>query len=167
MVVAPELFTPERATHCLDLADTVLRGPIGMATLDPSDYNYHPDYINSEDSEDFATSKGRNYHQGPEWAWPEGYFLRAYLHFNFLTNPRACNDHKNKPSSYLYQQLYKRLTKQREHIMNSPWAGLPELTNRNGSFCNDSSPTQAWSAATLLDLFYDLWSSFEDENEWE
>ena len=167
MVVAPELFTPERATHCLELADTVLRGPIGMATLDPSDYNYHPDYINSEDSEDFATSKGRNYHQGPEWAWPEGYFLRAYLHFNFLTNPRACNDHKSKPSSYLYQQLYKRLSKQREHIMNSPWAGLPELTNRDGAFCNDSSPTQAWSAATLLDLFYDLWSSFEDENEWE
>lgn len=167
MVVAPELFTPEYATQCLELADTILRGPLGMATLDPSDYNYHPYYINSEDSDNFATSKGRNYHQGPEWAWPEGYFLRAYLHFNFLTNPRACNDHKNKPSSYLYQQLYKRLTKQREEIMKSPWAGLPELTNKNGEFCQDSSPTQAWSAATLLDLFYDLWSSFEDEDQWE
>lgn len=167
MTVAPELFTPEYALHCIQLADDVLRGPLGMRTLDPSDYNYHPYYVNSEDSDNFATSKGRNYHQGPEWAWCEGYFLRAFLHFNFLTNPRACNGHKSMPSSFLYQELYKRLSKQRDEISNSPWAGLPELTNKDGEYCQDSSPTQAWSAATILDLFYDLWTSFEDADQWE
>lgn len=42
MCVAPELFTPERALGALEIADQVLRGPTGMATLDPSDLNYRP-----------------------------------------------------------------------------------------------------------------------------
>ena len=79
MTVAPDLFTPSRALHALELTDTILRGPTGMATLDPSDFNYRPYYNNSEDSTNFATSKGRNYHQGPEWLWPTGFFLRAML----------------------------------------------------------------------------------------
>ncbi|CCF56330.1 hypothetical protein KAFR_0B00300 [Kazachstania africana CBS 2517] len=163
MTVAPELFTPKYAAATLNLADKVLRGPVGMRTLDPSDYNYRPYYINSEDSDDFATSKGRNYHQGPEWVWCTGYFLRAYLHFNFLTDPRCSNDEKRRPSSFLYQQLYQRLDKHRDWIATSPWAGLTELTNKDGELCNDSSPTQAWSSGCLLDLFYDLWSAFEQE----
>ena len=163
MVVAPELFTPEYATKAIDIADKTIRGPIGMCTLDPSDYNYRPYYNNSEDSDDFATAKGRNYHQGPEWVWCTGYFLRAFLYFNFLTNPRACNRPKSKPSSYMFQQLYYRLIKHREWIMESPWAGLTELTNKDGALCNDSSPTQAWSSGCILDLFYDIWKSFEED----
>merc|ERR1711977_634295 len=37
----------------------------------------------------------------------------------------------------------------------SPWAGLTELTNRNGSMCDDSCPTQAWSAGCIIDLYDD------------
>lgn len=166
MVVAPELFTPEYAVGAIQLADEVLRGPVGMRTLDPSDYNYRPYYNNGEDSDDFSTSKGRNYHQGPEWVWCFGYFIRAYHHFNFLTNPK-CQAEKGqdklKPSSYLYRKLYSRLLKHREWLENSPWAGLAELTNKDGELCNDSSPTQAWSTGCLLDLFYDLWVLYEDD----
>lgn len=161
MTVAPELFTPEYATFAINIADTVLKGPVGMRTLDPSDYNYRPYYINSEDSEDFATSKGRNYHQGPEWVWCYGYFLRAFHYFNFHTNIRCQNEPKDKPSSYLYQQLYNRLAGHREWLKNSEWRGLTELTNKDGEICNDSSPTQAWSSGCLLDVFYDLWSAYE------
>lgn len=41
----------------------------------------------------------------------------------------------------------------RNHIKNDPWAGIPELTNKDGQLCSDSCDTQAWSASTLLDFF--------------
>lgn len=163
MSVAPELFNPEHARIALDIADAVIRGPLGMRTLDPSDYNYRPDYNNGEDSDNFATSKGRNYHQGPEWVWCFGYFLRSYHFFQFLENPMCRNEAKQRPSSYLFQQLYRRLQRHREWIAESPWSGLTELTNKDGSLCDDSSPTQAWSSGCLLDLLFDVKIAYEDD----
>ena len=84
MTVAPDLFDPQHAIVALEMADKYLRGPTGMATLDPSDLEYHPWYINSDDSDNFATAKGRYYHQGPEWLWPTGFFLRALLKFDLM-----------------------------------------------------------------------------------
>lgn len=149
MVVAPDLFTPERALIALKIADDVIRGPLGMATLDPSDMNYRPYYVNSEDSEDFSTSKGRNYHQGPEWLWPTGFFLRALLKFDLMR--------RDTPEGKLesFQQVTKRLAGCKAAIRESPWRGLTELTQKNGEHCGDSSPTQAWSAGCLIDLFHD------------
>ena len=166
MTVAPELFDPAKALHALEMADTNIRGPTGMATLDPSDFNYRPYYNNSEDSTDFSTSKGRNYHQGPEWLWPTGFFLRALLKFDLMR--RRTKEEKTEA----FQQITRRLKGCKEAIEESPWAGLTELTNKNGEFCGDSvslllrsmfattvdkskSPTQAWSAGCILDLFYD------------
>ncbi|KAJ5093098.1 Glycogen debranching enzyme [Penicillium angulare] len=149
MAVAPALFTPEKALTALSIADSAIVGPVGMATLDPSDLNYHPYYNNSEDSEDFSTSKGRNYHQGPEWVWQRGYYLRALLSFDILR--------RKTPEERIesFQQVTRRLDGCKKALRESPWKGLTELSNKNGEHCADSSPTQAWSAGCLLDLYYD------------
>ena len=155
MVVAPELFTPTRALECLKNADDILRGPTGMRTLDPSDENYRPYYINSDDSDDFRVAKGRNYHQGPEWLWCTGFFLRAFLKFDLQRR----KDKAGKIETL--QQLHARLYNHRIMIQESPWAGLVELTNKDGgnvnslvilivAVCYDSCDTQAWSMGTLL-----------------
>ncbi|QPH18046.1 hypothetical protein C2857_003007 [Epichloe festucae Fl1] len=149
MTVAPELFNADHAIHALCLADSVLRGPTGMATLDPADLNYRPYYRNSEDSDDFATSRGRNYHQGPEWLWPTGFFLRALLKFDLKR--------RTTPAGRVeaFQQVTRRLAGCKQMIQESAWAGLAELTQKNGEHCPDSSPTQAWSAGCLIDLYMD------------
>jgi len=136
MTVAPQLFTPSKAFGALTIADSVLRGPTGMATLDPSDLKYRPYYNNAEDSTDFTTSKGRNYHQGPEWLWPTGFFLRALLKFDLMR--RQTTEERTEA----FQQVTRRLAGCKKAIAESPWAGLAELTNKNGEYCADSvSPT--------------------------
>ncbi|KAG8525296.1 uncharacterized protein KY384_008940 [Bacidia gigantensis] len=144
MTVASDLFEPTHALLALEMADKVLCGPTGMATLDPSDLNYRPYYNNSEDSTDFATSKGRNYHQGPEWLWPTGFFLRAMLKFDLMRRNTA------EERTEAFQQVTKRLDGCKRVIEESPWAGLTELTNKNGEFCADSVSALPFTMKVLL-----------------
>ncbi|KAG2011571.1 glycogen debranching enzyme [Coprinopsis cinerea AmutBmut pab1-1] len=150
MTVAPEMFDPQHALGALKLADEVLRGPLGMKTLDAQDLQYRPVYDNQNDSDDASVAKGLNYHNGPEWGWPLGYFLRAYLHFDLIAG-----EGKTNPQQTLHK-LYGKLLTPRHHIQKDPWRGLPELTNANAEYCRDSCPTQAWSASTLLDFLDDV-----------
>jgi glycogen debranching enzyme len=85
MSYAPELFTRENAQICLDVVKKVLMEPgcMGVKTLDPSDKNYRGDYVNSDDT------CGWNYHQGPEWLWPVGFFLKAKMLFSSLLEQGA------------------------------------------------------------------------------
>ncbi|KIY70306.1 glycoside hydrolase family 133 protein [Cylindrobasidium torrendii FP15055 ss-10] len=146
MTVAPELFVPEHALGALQIADQVLVSPLGMKTLDSADLQYRANYDNSNDSTDASIAKGLNYHNGPEWGWPLGFWLRSYLHFDI-----AAGEGKKDVKTTLHH-LHRRLLTSREHVQKDPWAGIPELTNENGSYCFDSCTTQAWSASTLLDF---------------
>lgn len=150
MTVAPELFDENHALVALKAADEILRGPLGMKTLDPVDMQYRPVYDNSNDSTDPSVAKGLNYHNGPEWGWPLGYFLRAYLHFDCRTGAGSA-DHART----LYH-LHQVLLAPRRYIQRDPWAGIPELTNADGAHCPDSCSTQAWSASTLLDFLEEV-----------
>jgi glycogen debranching enzyme len=152
MCVAPDLFDPKHALVALEQVDKHLLGPRGVATLDPSDHEYHPNYINSDDSDNYQTAKGRNYHSGPEWEWPRGFFLRAMLKFDLMRR----ESHEGRVEAF--QQVTQRLHGVMQEIKESPWAGLTELTNQNGSFCGDSVsliPTPfALSTLTCLLTFF-------------
>jgi glycogen debranching enzyme len=64
MAVSPELFTKENALKALDLAEKYLLVPNGMGvrTLDPEDKQYNGNYNNSDDSYNFSSAHGFNYH---------------------------------------------------------------------------------------------------------
>ncbi|XP_037601329.1 glycogen debranching enzyme isoform X4 [Cebus imitator] len=184
MVVAPELFTTEKAWKALEIAEKKLLGPLGMKTLDPDDMVYCGIYDNALDSDNYNLAKGFNYHQGPEWLWPIGYFLRAKLYFSRLMGPETTAKTivlvKNVLSRhyvhlescfivFLDSQFNSRKSA-RLHLcspnlcqiletlkaVRSPWKGLPELTNENAQYCPFSCETQAWSIATILETLYDL-----------
>uniref|UniRef100_A0A671PH13 Glycogen debranching enzyme n=1 Tax=Sinocyclocheilus anshuiensis TaxID=1608454 RepID=A0A671PH13_9TELE len=148
MVVAPELFTVQRAWKALEIVEKKLLGPLGMKTLDPDDLVYCGVYDNALDNDNYNYAKGFNYHQGPEWLWPVGYFLRAKLYF-----AKKMGQEKYNESVYLVKNVLSRLY---THLERSPWKGLPELTNENGQYCPFSCETQAWSIATVLETLYDL-----------
>jgi glycogen debranching enzyme len=93
-----------------------------------------------------------------------GYFLRAYLNFGF--DPMDERKDENLPPvaeqvERVLQIVNSKLIPARVHIYQSPWAGLPELTNKDGAECHGSCPTQAWSSSTMLDLEYDMWKMRE------
>ncbi|XP_060899776.1 glycogen debranching enzyme isoform X1 [Labrus mixtus] len=148
MVVAPELFTVEKAWKALEVAEQKLLGPLGMKTLDPDDMVYCGVYDNALDNENYNLAKGFNYHQGPEWLWPVGYFLRAKLYF-----AKKLGEEKYSMTMTLVKNV---LSRHYTHLERSPWKGLPELTNENGQFCPFSCETQAWSLATVLEVLRDL-----------
>ncbi|XP_039208206.1 glycogen debranching enzyme isoform X2 [Crotalus tigris] len=148
MVVAPELFSPEHAWKALEMLEKKLLGPLGMKTLDPDDMVYCGVYNNALDNDNYNVSKGFNYHQGPEWLWPIGYFLRAKLYFSKLIGTEIY-----AKTVFLIKNV---LSRHYVHLERSPWKGLPELTNENGQYCPFSCETQAWSIAVVLEVLCDL-----------
>ncbi len=64
MAVAPELFNKENAMKCVEQCEKHLldNNGLGVKTLEKDDPNYRGDYENSNDSTDYNTAHGFNYH---------------------------------------------------------------------------------------------------------
>ncbi|KAF8361461.1 agl-1, partial [Pristionchus pacificus] len=169
LAVAPRLVSPIKAWAALDTARDALMGPLGMKTLDPSDWAYHGDYNNDDDGCDRATAKGWNYHQGPEWLWVAAYYLQARL--------AVAKELGGEKMEEARREVLSRLGAYRIALNRSPWRSLPELTNADGKHCAHSCEAQAWSVGCLLEVCQTLrgWSipqrsnvggeSDEDEEE--
>ena len=142
LVEGCELFKghEDKVRESLKVVREYIVGPLGMKTLDPTDWNYRPDYYNT-DNDDYATANGLNYHNGPEWVWPYGYYVMAEL----MYNPDNLN--KEELKRYCRSLMYNHY----QYILNDKWMSLPELTNFNGNKCWASCDSQAWSVATILD----------------
>ncbi|KAJ4458312.1 putative Glycogen debranching enzyme [Paratrimastix pyriformis] len=91
MTVAPELFVPHHVQGALQLIGQALKlpGSLGIATLDPEDWQYRPTY-DQADTADYSTSCGFSYHNGPEWLWMAGYYLRALIRHTAPTATTFC-----------------------------------------------------------------------------
>ena len=116
-----------------------------MRTLDPADEQFIADYDNKNESTDFKRAHGFNYHNGPQWLWITGYYLRAKLLWSPKEQQLETVEHVNEV-----------LARHRDALFNSEWKSLPELTAADGSLCRDSCPAQAWSCATILESIFDL-----------
>ena len=147
LAVAPDICCPEKAWASLTSLSTMM-GPLGLATLNQEDWAYRGDYVNSNQSCDPSIAQGANYHQGPEWVWPVGFYCRALLSIS----QRLGDEEKEEA----LQRVTTIMSRHFQHLNHSPWMGLPELTNSKGAYCPDSNPIQAWSMACMLDALYDL-----------
>ncbi|KAL7057955.1 hypothetical protein AAHC03_016706 [Spirometra sp. Aus1] len=151
MAVAPDLFTPEKAWNALETTKNQLLGPLGMRTLAPSDPDYQGYYNNFEDTDQFATSQGFNYHQGPEWLWLTGYYVRARL---AIASQLASSD--SAKMVFAVREAQEVLMRLQQHLAGSAWRSLPELTNANGEYCHGSCSSQAWSVGCAIEATKDL-----------
>ena len=113
-----------------------------MKTLDPLDPMFSGKYRVSDQSDDWRTAGGFNYHQGPEWVWLFGCYLQCII----------ISDGKLRARSRVYSLLRPHL----EMINASEHGGLVELTDAGGDPCPDSCQIQAWSMATILDALISL-----------
>ena len=145
MAIAPELFNREHAIKFMKLSEEflIVNNCIGIRTLDFSDKNYNGDYYPDNDSNDYHLAHGLNYHNGPEWVWPAGFYLMSKINFNEL-------------NENIFDDICKRLIPYEKYILNDPWSGLPELTNKDGKLCPGSCNTQAWSISTIIEAVDEL-----------
>ncbi|KAK0420621.1 hypothetical protein QR680_014798 [Steinernema hermaphroditum] len=147
LALVPDIVDVEKAWSVIETTEKVLMGPLGIKTLDPSDWCYNGYYNNDEDSVVKKTAKGWNYHQGPEWVWVAGLFLKAKVEVAWRLKGQKPEIWKNVVVSVM-EQFGRYLTFIKDR---SPWSSLPELTQAEGEHCPGSCEAQAWSIGCLLE----------------
>lgn len=142
LAVSPELFDLKNAIKSIKTFEHLLLNDncMGVRTLSRLDLNYNGNYYVNDHTH------GHNYHNGPEWLWPLGYYFLAKKNVLYM----ILKD-KQKVKNEMMNLINEKLIPHYNHLMSSNWRSLPELTNENGTECYSSCPSQAWSVATLLE----------------
>ena len=139
LALTPDIISKRKGYSYLKQVEKNLikKNSIGIKTLDPYDDKYVSDYNNDDNSQNFKSAHGFNYHNGPEWVWLYGYYLMAKYKLE-------------KKSNY---SLPKQIGRLQNHIkwLHRSWLSLPEITNDNGSYCRFSCESQLWSVACILE----------------
>lgn len=98
---------------------------------------------------------GFSYHNGPEWVWVYGYFLRALV-------ATYGKENLNRHNFFSY------LANHKNYIVDNEWytihhlylysrISLPEMTNSNGGYNHFSCRAQAWSISCILEAIDDFY----------
>jgi glycogen debranching enzyme len=106
--------TAEHAIRYLSLVTTRLirDGSIGVGTLDQIHSSLYCEYYdNDDDSDNYITAHGFSYHNGPEWVWLYGFYIKALL--NFTSKPLS----RSNAMAMLQNHI--------KFIKNDLWMGLP------------------------------------------
>ncbi|KAL0230996.1 hypothetical protein GEMRC1_010401 [Eukaryota sp. GEM-RC1] len=140
IAMCPWLFNDDHARHHLKISSEVLLKPAmpGLKTLDPTDF-VHRNFYSAADSDDFYTAEGFCYHNGPAWLWISGYHCLALLLFD------KDGTHGLKK---IAEETFASLA---SHVDENLYLGVAELLQGDGSFCEGSCATQAWSSAAFLE----------------
>ena len=144
--ISPELFKKSHAMKFMKLAEEflVVKNCMGIRTLDKNDNDYNGNY-EQNDNENFNLANGYNYHNGPEWVFLSGFYLMSKMIFN---------EYNSKEE--LLIDISKKLVPFERYIKDDIWSGLPELTNKDGYYCESGCNTFTRSVATLLEVLYEL-----------
>ncbi|KAL0228238.1 hypothetical protein RCL1_004381 [Eukaryota sp. TZLM3-RCL] len=140
MALCPRLFDKDKAVKHLILASEVLlKGAMpGLRTLDPSDSIYRI-YYDQSDNDDYYSSGGFSYHNGPSWGFVGAFHCKALLTFD-------CNNNHGLVS--LAEECFASV---KTHLDSNPFLGVSELWHGDASFCAGSCKTQAWSSGVYLE----------------
>lgn len=120
--IAPELFPKDEAHKALAAVECYLieKNSLGVKTLDPEEAPFNPNYERDTDCTNPKIALGFNKHNGPEWVFLYGFFLKALIEMN-----------KDSPH-FKNERLMSYLTSHKQYIKTNEWLSLPGVTNSNG-----------------------------------
>ncbi len=133
------LIGNRRSKMILATLERKLLTPVGLQTLPKEDMNYHSLYTGNQKQRDEA------YHQGTIWPFLLGFYLMAYLKTYHYSGPAK-------------KYVYDKLKEFQDHLAKGELTYIPEVFSSE-SLMPGGCLSQAWSVATILETFYHLKST--------
>ncbi|CAD8189886.1 unnamed protein product [Paramecium octaurelia] len=140
IALAPELFQKNHVVHHLALIESTLmsQNSLGLSTLDPIASEYSGKYL--QWTEHFNVQDGFSIHNGSEFIFLLGYYLKALLKI-----------HKQDIKKEIF---YAYLAPIKQHLKQ--YYSLPDFTDHNGQISEFAHKSSILSIALLKEAIFDL-----------